>query len=404
MFIGSYRSLEQKMHIALIEISEPNHYMVMDGLIRTYCEDKRNRVSVILNQHTLTHIKRSNYSSQVILKVLEANEDLKPTILKIRPDRIHICSGSRYQKQLLQAIKHYNHEIFFHFHNIETWFSNPVKYQIELIKKKVANKAGALELFQMIKYSIKKIAYSFWAKKLIKEIVKKNSYYVTLSQIQESILERYLTNPRFIRFPSLITERDLPKEQRNSDQINICIPGTVQGERRDYQGFLKSVLYHQEIFRSIGYIELLGRFDGQNKTISDLILEVKSAGIKLLYHDYFLDPTLYSERISQCDVLLGNILIRPTDEGQLKETGTVYNMVSYAKPGLFPKGFILDDLFDGSYIQYQDYEHLASIINDMQNKPEIIEGLKKSAANLSEKFTPSALLKRLKVGNYPIRA
>src|ERR1019366_8569201 len=97
------------------------------------------------------------------------------------------------------------------------------------------------------------------------------------------------------------------------------------------------------------------------------------------------------------DIILSNIAVVLSEDGkgQIKETAAVYNMIRGAKPGIFPRAFVLDMEFRNSVIYYDSYDDLMERIKELVVTPSKLIELKTNALKLSRQYSGQSLLSRL---------
>ena len=83
------------MLIGIIEVSEPNHYSAVNGLLKTYASDKNNKIIVYTLPSIQLALEENGLPENSSVVVLEPNLSLKDLLTGIESisfDRIHICT------------------------------------------------------------------------------------------------------------------------------------------------------------------------------------------------------------------------------------------------------------------------------------------------------------------------
>src|SRR4051794_36973796 len=114
--------------IGIIEISDPTHYSAVNGLIKAYAWDKSNDIYVFTIEKIATALKENGLPENAIVIIYSEADDLKAFFRKIETyqlDRLHLCTISKYYPQFLQFTPQCK-ELYFHVHNVETWFDDKV--------------------------------------------------------------------------------------------------------------------------------------------------------------------------------------------------------------------------------------------------------------------------------------
>ncbi|MGL5078103.1 MAG: hypothetical protein ACRDBG_20060, partial [Waterburya sp.] len=114
------------MLIGIIEVSEPNHYSAVNGLVKTYASEESNKIIV----YTLPSIQKAlaenglpDNASVVVLEESQSLKNLLNEIENIAFDRIHICTIFDNHFEFAQ-FKPQVKEIIFHVHQCEEWYND----------------------------------------------------------------------------------------------------------------------------------------------------------------------------------------------------------------------------------------------------------------------------------------
>ena len=124
------------MNIALVEICVPTHYMVTNALIKTYCILPNANITVYTTNEIYQNLKENEHIDNVKFIIKQNDESVLSFLEKIKnskPQRIHYCTISKFYKEFIRVLPEKDVLIFFHFHNIDTWFNNIIISQIKLL-------------------------------------------------------------------------------------------------------------------------------------------------------------------------------------------------------------------------------------------------------------------------------
>ncbi|MEP6597432.1 MAG: hypothetical protein ABJA71_15875, partial [Ginsengibacter sp.] len=183
-----------------------------------------------------------------------------------------------------------------------------------------------------------------------------------------------------------------------NSKLRICVPGIVSNIRRDYDSLFKTLLSNAEKLKGKLTVDLLGYIHEEELHFVDTIKALQNNGIDMVYYLGFVFGEKYDRSLSQADIILGNLRVEKNSAqkyGQTKESGTVYNMVRGAKPGLLPQNYPLDEEFHTSSLLFKDYDDLGKIILELASDSAKIDFLKQQAKNNSEQFSPASLYQLL---------
>jgi hypothetical protein len=390
------------MRIGIIEVSEPNHYSAVNGLIKTYSSVQENQVIV----YTLPSIKVAleenglpSNASIVTLNDRKSLAKLLDSIKEIEFDRIHICTifdnFTEFSKFKPRA-----EAIFLHVHQCEEWYNDTLSRAIKNLLLNLRHKdqnrkysrivARAIIDFLNFRPMRKRIILNYDACYKLSVIVH--------SEGQKSTLMRYGCKQPIIVFPFAIYE-GMDDLSILGQPLKICIPGIISQAKRDYLGLFQCLKANSNRFRDRISLHLLGYVSDREKAemqlaISDLI----AAGYKVVYHDSFVYGQEFDAAIASCDLLLNNQFISKNNTevyGQTKESGMIFNMLRAAKPGLLPRQYQVSPEFHNSSVFFDDYEHLMQAIEMLLDDRRLLNGLQISAKRLSDRYLPDNLYPRL---------
>ncbi len=387
------------MKVALVEICERTHYMITDALIKTYAELPNIEIKVFTTEEILKSLKDEHklpFVEFVVKKNKESEFDFLMKIKDFKPERIHYVTISKYFDSFYQSLPSDNTLLFFHFHNIETWFDSGVFGNFKEFQKNVRTGLQWNNLHIKLIWATKQIRYHRKRITILNKFKKLNTYFIALSQAQKTILSQKLDVKKIIIFPSLIFENS-PNKAIISDKIRLCIPGTVSNARRDYTGFFESIHSTFAFYKNHVILDLLGYIPSEEKKLANQIIEFEKKGLEVLYYPSFISPEKYDENLAKSDILLSNVIVKLDKENkiQLKETATVFNMIRGAKPGIFPQKFKLDPEFAHSVTYFENYVKLAETLERWSVNRSELRDLQTNAAKLSLEYSPSKLLPRL---------
>jgi hypothetical protein len=390
------------MRIGIIEVSEPNHYSAVNGLIKTYSSVQDNQVIV----YTLPSIKVAleenglpPNASIVTLNDRKSLAKLLTSVEQIEFDRIHICTifdnFTEFAKFKPQA-----KAIFLHVHQCEEWYNDTfiraIKNLFLNLRYKDQNRrysrivARAIIDFVSFRPLRKKIILNYDVNYKLSVIVH--------SEGQRETLIRYGCKQPIIVFPFAIYE-GMDDSSTLDQPLKICIPGIISQAKRDYLGLFQYLRANSDRLRDRIALHLLGYVSDREKAemqlaISDLIAD----GYKVIYHDSFVYGQEFDAAIASCDLLLNNQFISKNNTevyGQTKESGMIFNMLRAAKPGLLPRQYNVASEFHDSSVFFDDYEHLIQVIEMLLHDRQLLNNLKMAAKKLSDRYLPDNLYPRL---------
>ncbi|WP_036477057.1 hypothetical protein [Myxosarcina sp. GI1] len=390
------------MLIGIIEVSEPNHYSAVNGLLKTYASDKNNKIIV----YTLSAIKLAldenglpeNSSVVVLDKNCSLNKLLKD-IENISFDRIHICTifdnftdFARFKPQ--------TKEMFLHIHQCEEWYNDDFERAKKTLLLSLKNKDQNRQYSRIIARTVRDyLYYRLLRKKILHDY---DRYYklklIVHSEGQKNTLIKYSCKSPIIVFPFAIYEGMEDRSQEN-ERLKICIPGVISQAKRDYLSLFEALQQNSETLRDRIFLHLLGYITEREKPeMKAAISNLVDSGYQVYYHDSFVYGKEFDASIANCDLLLNNQFISKNNTevyGQTKESGMIFNMLRAAKPGMLPREYNVSSEFHDSSLFFDDYYHFVKIVSQVLDDTQLLDRLKASAKKLSVSYLPDNLYSRL---------
>lgn len=390
------------MLIGIFEVSEPNHYSAVNGLLKTYASDQNNEIIV----YTLPSIQRAlsenGLPENSRLEVLKEGQSLK-NMLKdaenIAFDRIHICTIFDNYIEFAQ-FKPQTKDIFLHIHQCEEWYHDDFNRAINTLIPSLKNKDQNRAYSRMIARALRDyLVYRPLRKKMLTQFDKNyNLRLIVHSQGQKEVLLEYNCKSPITVFPFAIYEGMEDSSQANQ-VLRICIPGVITQAKRDYLGVFQALQQNAQALGDRIDIYLLGYVtDREKKEMGSAISDLINSGYKVYYHDSFVYGEEFDKAIASCDLLLNNQFISKNSTevyGKTKESGMIFNMLRAAKPGFLPREYNVSPEFNDCTLFFDSYPHLIELIQDLLNDPQRLAQLKISAQELSVSYLPENLYGRL---------
>ena len=390
------------MLIGIIEVSEPNHYSAVNGLLKTYTSDRNNKVIV----YTLPSIQRAleenglpENSSLVVLDKQQSLKSFLQDIESISFARIHICTLFDNYREFAQ-FKPQTKEIWLHIHLCDEWYNDNFNRAINTLIPSLKNKDQNRAYSRIIARAIRDyLVYRPLRKKMLAQFEQKyNLKLIVHSEGQKESLIKYSCTSPITVFPFAIYE-GMEDSSQSNQVLRICIPGVITQAKRDYFGLFQALQENAEALRDRIDLYLLGYVtDREKKEMGDAISDLIDSGYKVYYHDSFVYGEEFDKAIGNCDLLLNNQFISKNSTevyGRTKESGMIFNMLRAAKPGLLPREYNVSSEFEDCTLFFDSYRSLIDIIQKVLDNPQLLQQLKASAKELSLSYSPESLYARL---------
>jgi len=390
------------MHIGIFEVSEPNHYSAVNGLLKTYASDPENKITVYALpaiQKALEENGLPENSSVVVLESGSSLKDLLDDVEKIKFDRIHICTIFDNYGEFAQ-FKPQTKDIFLHVHQCEEWYNDNLDRAINTLIPSLKSKDQNRAYYRIIARAVRDyLIYKPLRKKMLAEFEQNYQLKIIVhSEGQKEVLLEYDCTLPITVFPFAICE-GMGDSSKSNQALRICIPGVITQAKRDYLGLFDALMKNAEGLSDQIQLHLLGYITKREKTaMEQAISDLKNAGYDLIYHDSFVYGEEFDQAIAICDLLLNNQFISKNSTevyGKTKESGMIFNMLRAAKPGLLPEEYNVSSEFDDCTLFFKDYNHLVILLKKVLDDPERLEQLKVAAKNLSVSYLPENLYPRL---------
>ena len=390
------------MIIGIFEVSEPNHYSAVNGLLKTYASDPKNEIIV----YTLPSVEKALLENGVPdnsqLVVLQKNSSLKKLLddaEKIAFDRIHICTIFDNYREFGQ-FKPQAKDVYFHVHQVEEWYNDDLDRAINTLIPSLKNKDQNRQYSRIIARAVRDyLVYRPIRKKMLDNFDRNyNLKLIVHSEGQKEALEEYSCKSPITIFPFAIYE-GMKDSSFDNKLLRICIPGVITQAKRDYLSLFEALEKNAGILSDRIDLYLLGYItDREQDEMGMAIQKLIDSGYQVLYHDTFVYGEEFDRAIANCDILLNNQFISKNSTevyGKTKESGMIFNMLRAAKPGFLPKEYNVSSEFYDCTIFFDSYEGLMTSIEELVDDPQRLEQLKTAAQKLSTSYLPNNLYSRL---------
>jgi hypothetical protein len=381
--------------IGILEITQPTHYSVVNGLVKTYACNYNNMVYIFTIEKIATALKENGLPENVELIIYSGKNSLGTFLKKIesqRFERFHLCTVSKVYSHFARFNPQCK-ELYFHVHNVEEWYEDHISKRFALMMHDLKDSNVKVSPVRAVYRFVKGTFLKRYRQKILRKVYSYNHHYIVHSYSVKRFLAKFVPAQKITVFPFAIYEH-MTDNSSNNTKLRICVPGIVSNIRRDYDSLFNALLLNVENLKGKIIVDLLGYIPEEELHHLETIKTLQNQGIDMVYYLEFVFGKKYDRPLSQADIILGNLRVEKNSSqkyGQTKESGTVYNMVRGAKPGLLPENYPFDEEFRSSSILFKDYNHLAKIILQLANDPAKIASLKQQAKINSEQFSPTSL-------------
>ena len=165
-------------------------------------------------------------------------------------------------------------------------------------------------------------------------------------------------------------------EPTTKERFKIVVTGVIDQRRKDYELVLKAVdriLDEGKLDLAIELI-LLGKPKGPyGKSIISAFRKLESDNFRLKTFTQRIAQAQFESEMSTADILLAPIQIETRYKyfketyGQSKQSGSISDLIRYAKPLVVPDELILEDALKPYVLQYKDQQDLEGLLTSFVN-------------------------------------
>jgi hypothetical protein len=186
--------------------------------------------------------------------------------------------------------------------------------------------------------------------------------------------------------------------------VNIVVPGTVDGRRRDYLQCFKLINILEEN-RIPATITFLGRFyDSYGNQILETIktLNLHHTCLKYYESDTVDQPEFDRVMNSASFVFIPSVINTIIEDGIVEtygktmSSGNLFDVIKHAKPFIIPNTLEIDSFLESSCFRYIKLEEVADFIKSSHNNPDKYSNLLALALKSSENYTIQKIQERNK--------
>lgn len=235
----------------------------------------------------------------------------------------------------------------------------------------------------------------FWPTWYKRQILKLIKWIAIDEHFHDHAIKLGCTN-NILHIPSLLYDPEyVAKRPPVTPPVKIIVPGSIHKERRDYETVLAAF---EIVFakRTDFNVVLLGDPIGEyGKDIQKKAAKLNEKYGKPLIKTY---ENEYNDAEFLRQIVQGHFLIAPVLPefdldgitevyGTSKSTGSCFDILAYAIPGVFPSWLSVNKRFDSSTLRYKNAEELSNLIFDFLDHPEKIAKLRENAVENSTYYS-----------------
>ena len=240
---------------------------------------------------------------------------------------------------------------------------------------------------------------SFSRREAVRNIVKRkildlsDAVNVLTEEIRYYIDERFNYKKHIFNIPFTLYE-GCNAPFINDDMIKFVIVGQIEEKRKDYDSVLDVFKRLFFTYKNISLVLLGKPFGDYGKKIikkcRDIIRETNG---DIRYFNEFVPDSEFKEIILSAHVLIAPININTEFDGTkeiygiTKATGSIFDVISFSKPGIFPVKLRTPQELEDSILKYSEETELEIIIRRILEDKAFLVQLLNTARKNSEKYS-----------------
>jgi len=239
-------------------------------------------------------------------------------------------------------------------------------------------------------------------RRLLFSVVKE--FNVVAMTMVSSLVNRLPKNKKVYCVPGAVFDesQSYQLQPQVSEQINIVIPGTVDGRRRDYERAIDLILLleHQQISSTMTF---LGRFYGEyGKRILSRIKTLQLKTVRLKYYEFetVAQPEFDKVMNEANFVFIPSVLTTVIEDGVTElygttmSSGNLFDVIKHAKPFIVPQPLKTDPFLEQSCFRYSKVNEIATFLASIKNDPRKYANLLQDALEASRNYTVEKVRER----------
>ncbi len=354
-----------------VVIAEFDHYETTYALVKCFIREAKN-IHVFSIKPFIDRLKQVDFGHDGISWHVadDAKEVLESGHIPQQPDIFLIAPTSHYAELVTIFEQYQPQKKLLWIRNVNYWFKMGTRYKVFKGPRSTDHK-------------------------IMLDIVKSSDAIIVESdELRDNIYKKYRVKKPVFIFPYTLYEDGL-QEHTDGDKVTISIPGYIERMRRDYDLVI-------DLIPMLDKEKFAYKFLGQprkeyGEMIKNKALELKEQG----YDIYLLESPEYFEReMMSTDIVFAPISVHTTFAGveevygQTKTTGVTFDIIRFAKPGVFPEALTTSENLKNSVVKYSDINDLKEKLNrfldaeyrDKMNKAALSDAQQYHVDNIAETF------------------
>ena len=222
-----------------------------------------------------------------------------------------------------------------------------------------------------------------------------SSYAVLTELLKNEIVDCRLTKKPVWIMPVLFRGTKKRKYHQEGERFRFVVTGNVEASRKRYDLVVETFRKLKPQYEQLELVLLGKASTPYGRNIVAQLEEMAADGLRVTTYDAFVPTAEFSACMNRCDYMLGFINIEYDDAGmketynRTKMTGTVTDMVEYARPAVVPAELAMPDNLKSSTLTYKNENELHSLLISLLDAKKC-RRLNKEALKNSAKYNAAA--------------
>jgi hypothetical protein len=377
---------------------DKGHVSLVEATIKVFTSDPENQVDVYIRKAGFEQINHLQGVPKVSFILIDETESVSAILTRISAKSYHelfITTLDKYIREFSKWDIPSNANLFIH--NIDLWFHT----SFPAVLRRFLLNFGHYNL----KYNIKQnLLYPQFYKTIVRKILDRNGNLIVLNTKLKRVLTAFVPEDHVKVIPFQVFDHQILSGGENTGagdgRIRICIPGEVSQIRRDYAALFDCFLNDQELTDGFA-LDLLGTMpEADTAGLRPRIKRLQELGMPVYtYGSQRISMGVFDKNALKANIIMGNMHVKLMGSavyGKTKDTGAIYNMIKYARPGLLPAHYDLIEELTSSTWVYKDYQDLGTLLKHIMYNPKEQSDMKNNALKNSTHFTPSEVYTRFR--------
>lgn len=241
-----------------------------------------------------------------------------------------------------------------------------------------------------------------WGKKKFRQRV--DGFTLNTPALLSNIDSRKLTEKKLWLFPQAIFDEKNIRYPEPGTELNIVLPGTIDGRRRDYVFALDVYQKLIDISEVVPQLYIAGPPIGEyGKKIIERAIELNAQGGRIHYSNEIIPEDEFDKIVNEAHLLWSPQMLDtsindgiPERYGETKNSGNTHVALRFARPMLIPEKMKTALAGQKSVLYFSDAQDCVQLILSLMKNPGVLTELHKEAIKESRNFSVDAVAEKFR--------